>query len=530
MIYMQLLEQIERNRALFPDTVAVVYKNHSLTYEELGIYSDTLVEWICKRFPTISTPIIVYGHMEIEIFIYFLTCSKIGLPYVPVDSSTGKERLKEIVNAVKPELVLCAADIPELFNESDIDLICSSDLRSPSFYQVMEERLLLKDRFIPRMKEKDLYYILFTSGSTGSPKGVMITYGNLNHFINWALKELSFQQGSRIMNHAPYTFDLSVLPLYIALATGGTVVNYDKSDFFNYRYFIRKLKEDAVRIWISTPSFLEMFLSVQDFCSRLLPDIQTFIFCGEVFSKSTYLKLANAFPDSLIYNSYGPTETTVAVAATLINKDYASKYETLPVGKINEYIVLMPDNNDSNQKQEIVIRGPTVCEGYINSEHLNRTQFIDLDYGIGPTKAYKTGDFGFVKDNLLFYVGRMNNQIKYRGYRIEINEIEGNIRLYPGVENVCVLPIYDDSLLKCISILAIIRTHTESEAIEVKSNLKHFLAERLPDYMVPSHLFFVNEFPTTLNGKMDRNKLYDKYRNIIGGGEERVVRSCRVSP
>src|SRR5437773_10792369 len=184
-----------------------------------------------------------------------------------------------------------------------------------------------------RVQRDDPFYILFTSGSTGEPKGVVITLDCLEHFLAWMLAEQGFTElGETFLNTAPFSFDLSVMDLYCSLATGGTLFSISRDLVANPKMLYRALANSGATTWVSTPSFAQMCLVEEKFTQAMLPRIRRFLFCGETLAAQTAARLLERFPQTEVWNMYGPTEATVAATSVRIDHSILEKYSALPVG------------------------------------------------------------------------------------------------------------------------------------------------------------------------------------------------------
>src|SRR4029077_4969466 len=218
---------------------------------------------------------------------------------------------------------------------------------------------------IPAAKN-DPFYVLFTSGSTGEPKGVIISLACLEHFINWMLAEQQFSKRPEVfLNQAPFSFDLSVMDLYCSLATGGTLFSISRDLIENPKKLYSALASSAVTTWVSTPSFAQMCLVEDNFAEAMLPRVRWFLFCGETLPPQTATQLLARFPQAQVWNMYGPTEATVATTSIQIDSAILEKYSPLPVGRVMPgTIIFIVDENgaelSTNERGEIIIIGPNV--------------------------------------------------------------------------------------------------------------------------------------------------------------------------
>ena len=483
---MKLLEKLETYRT--SEKIALKCENEKLSYKELWESSENLANYLSKNLKK-REPLVVYGHKNPYMIVSFLACVKSGHTYCPVDTSISPERLNDIVNTVKPEIVLSCIDKEiEGFNTLTINDIMKISKENKKDCD--------KNNYI---KEQDIFYIIFTSGSTGTPKGVEISYESLNNFIKWISTLDTKKNGQKIyLNQAPFSFDLSVMDLYLSLYNEGELILIEKDIQSDYSKLFDRFKNNLINTWVSTPSFVDICLASEDFNNKLLPELDTFLFCGEILTKKTAEMLLKKFPKAKVYNTYGPTESTVAVTSIEITQEIIEKYDALPVGKPKEGTEILIDN------EEMVIVGDTVSNGYFKNPILTNEKFLVIN----SQRAYRTGDKGFFLDNLLFYSGRIDNQIKLNGYRIELEDIENNMMRVDGVSKVAVLPKYEEGKVKYL-IAYCMYTKEVLGKLKAIAEIKQELKQYIPSYMIPKKIIFIEKIPTNNNGKIDRKKLME---------------------
>src|SRR5213078_3858547 len=389
---------------------------------ELRRRSDALAAHLTERFGNNRSPIAVLGHREQEMLIAFLGAVKSGRPYVPIDTAFPRQRIDKIVAISRAALILTPQETAQF---------SATEARAPA-------NCLQRD---------DPFYILFTSGSTGEPKGVVISLACLEHFIAWMLAEQKFlEQGEIFLNQAPFSFDLSVMDLYCSLATGGTLFSISRDLVANPKMLYRALANSGATTWVSTPSFAQMCLVEEKFAEAMLPRIRRFLFCGETLAAQTAARLLDRFPQAQVWNTYGPTETTVATTSVRIDHSILEKYSALPVGRAMPWTdVFVVDGAGetlpANEQGEIVIAGPNVSPGYLGRPDLTEAVFFEHC----GRRAYRTGDQGRFRDGLLFFEGRMDSQVKLSGYRIELGDVEANLLALACVRDAVVIPVIKNS-------------------------------------------------------------------------------------
>jgi D-alanine--poly(phosphoribitol) ligase subunit 1 len=274
------------------------------------------------------------------------------------------------------------------------------------------------------------------------------------------------------------------------------------------RQLFEALGTSGVTVWVSTPSFARMCLMQPTFNQAMLPHVRKFWFCGETLAPEVAAELSRRFPHAEVWNTYGPTEATVATTSIRITGDVLAQFNPLPVGRVKpgSYVSIRDQTSQVvpvGSRGEIVIAGPNVGLGYFGRQDLTDRAFLELD----GQRAYRTGDAGHFEDNLLFFEGRMDFQIKLHGYRIELGDIESNLHKLGDIRDAVVLPAMRDGRAEYLVAFAILKGKQDASDFNTSQRLRHELAEHLPDYMVPRKFVFLPEFPTTPNGKVDRQKL-----------------------
>jgi D-alanine--poly(phosphoribitol) ligase subunit 1 len=241
---------------------------------------------------------------------------------------------------------------------------------------------------------------------------------------------------------------------------------------------------------------------------QMLPDVRKFWFCGETLAPEVAAELLRRFPGAEVWNTYGPTEATVATTSVQITEEVIARHNPLPVGRAKpaSHIVIRDENDQpvaAGGRGEIIIAGPNVGLGYVRRPDLTKRAFFELD----GQRAYRTGDAGHYEGAMLFFEGRMDFQIKLHGYRIELGDIESNLRKLRAIQDAVVLPAMRGGRAEYLVAFAILKQTQDRGDFELSQRLRQELAQHVPDYMVPRKFVFLKEFPTTPNGKVDRQQL-----------------------
>lgn len=372
------LRRIQHWARVNPTRIAHISGAERLTYGDLWERSDDLAAWLMQSQPGDRRPVILRGHKEPGMLIGFLAALKAGRPYIPVDLATPPERAEQIEREAGASEVLLAAALP----------------------QTGRQGLIASHRIVP----DDLAYIIYTAESTEEPKGVEITGGCLDSFLDWLLAEQRFASGSEVfLNQASFASDLSVMDLYGALSTGGTLFSLTRAEQESPRRLVERLAESGVTTWVSPPSFAIHCLAEQGFDREALPALRRFLLCGETLPHHLAADLLERFPGAEVWNLYGLTEATVATASVKVDRDLLARYNPLPVGfpKRDATVAIIGSDGElvpAGEPGEILIAGPHISTGYRNDPAATAQAFRQ----IGSYRAFRTGDRGRLQDSLLF--------------------------------------------------------------------------------------------------------------------------------
>jgi D-alanine--poly(phosphoribitol) ligase subunit 1 len=298
------------------------------------------------------------------------------------------------------------------------------------------------------------------------------------------------------------------MDLYCSLATGGTLFSISRDLIENPKMLYRALASSGATTWVSTPSFAQMCLVEEKFTEAMLPHARRFLFCGETLAPEMAARLLERFPRAQVWNTYGPTEATVATTSVRIDQMILEKYSSLPVGRpmrgtdvfvADEYRNVLP----ANERGEIIIAGPNVSPGYLARPDLGTNVFFQYR----GQRAYRTGDWGRFRDGLLFFEGRMDEQIKLTGYRIELGDVEANLRALAQVRDAVAVPVIKNGAVQSLAAFVVLSGQNQVSHFQLTQTLRKQLGERLPAYMLPRRFVFLDAFPLTANGKADRARL-----------------------
>ena len=497
-----MIEAIEHFAQVQPDFPVYDILGQVHTYGDLKKDSDSLAAQIDRLGLPDKSPVVVFGGQEYEMLATFVALTKSGHAYIPIDSHSALERVAAIVEVAEPSLIIAINDFPladvtaPIFSAEQVQ----TAFREGASYEISHP-----------VQGDDNYYIIFTSGTTGKPKGVQISHNNLLSFTNWMItdKEFATPERPQMLAQPPYSFDLSVMYWAPTLALGGTLFALPSAVTQDFKQLFETILSLPIAIWTSTPSFADMALLSDDFNSQKLPQLTHFYFDGEELTVKTAQKLRDRFPQARIINAYGPTEATVALSAVAVTDEMLQNCKRLPIGytKADSPTFVIDEEGQkvpNGQQGEIIVCGPAVSKGYLNNPEKTAEAFFEFE----GLPAYHTGDVGSMTDEgLLLYGGRMDFQIKFNGFRIELEDVSQNLNKSKYVESAVAVPRYNkdhkvQNLLAYVILKDGVAEQFERE-IDITKAIKEDLQDIMMSYMMPSKFLYRETLPLTPNGKID---------------------------
>jgi amino acid adenylation domain-containing protein len=508
---------LERSAQAAPDAAAVVDRNRSITYGELDAGANRIANLLAEIGVDRGERIAIYLDKSIESIISIYGVLKAGAAYVPLDPHAPPARLGYIVRDAGARVILTGIEkrsawetIRDAASELRSMVVLNSDQADPppGMDALGASELAGFDDTPPRQKavDCDLAYILYTSGSTGAPKGVMLTHRNCLAFVEWAAEEFSVSAADRLSSHAPLHFDLSTFDLFAAALAGAPLVLVPpQTSVFptQVREFIQTAR---ITVWYSVPSALSMLVLRGGLQPGDFPELRTILFAGEVFPTKHLRRLMALLPHVRFANLYGPTETNVCTwwEVSGLADDTAEVPIGRPIANVDTFAVT-EDGRRARQGEvgELYVRGPTVMQGYLGDSEKTASRLVPNPFG-GPLDqlVYKTGDLVEESaDGTYRFLGRRDEQIKSRGYRIELGDVEAALYGHPAVAECAVVAIPDELVTNRLEAYVVLRNEAS------KAELLASCAERVPAYMVPGELRFADTLPRTSTGKVDRRSL-----------------------
>ena len=515
LLHHRLQESAERH----PDHPAVEDGDRVISYRELDERSNRLAHLLLSLGVRRGDRVGFYLDKSIESVLAIYGILKAGAAYIPFDPNAPTARLGYIArNAGLRVLVtgvgkqqewagLAAAGAAlEHLVVLDADDLDQAAVDGPSIVSASALDARPPTPVDVEQVHHDLAYILYTSGSTGEPKGVMLSHLNALTFVDWTVDEFAVTHEDRLSSHAPFHFDLSVFDLFAAAEAGATVVLVPREASLFPADLSRFITDRGITIWYSVPSILSMLTIRGGLKGGEFSSLRTILFAGEVFPTKYLRKLMALLPHVRFANLYGPTETNVCTwyEVPSLPEDMT---EAIPIGRpipnVECYVVEEGRLMQPGEVGELYVRGSTVMQGYWGDEE--RTDRVLLPNPFGGAlvdRVYRTGDLVQLQaDGTFKFLGRRDSQIKSRGYRIELGDIEAAIYGHPDVVECAVVAVPDELVTNRLKAYVVARGDLERAALAA------FLGDRIQAYMIPDRFVFVDKLPKTSTGKIERKAL-----------------------
>ena len=506
----------------YPEQVAVSCAGRKLTYAALEEESNRLAHFLCKERIGRGDRVGIFLNKSVETVLGIFAILKTGAAYVPLDPLAPARRVGFIIQncgirclltkRAKLEILTNVLSEPgpvELVLLMDDETVSSpanhGERRYRSRWEAKEE-----SKVAPEIStvDQDLGYILYTSGSTGNPKGVMISHLNALTFIEWAYRYYGIQATDRLSNHAPFHFDLSIFDLFVGIKAGATIHLVPESIAWFPTDMVRFIAEHRITVWYSVPSALSLMVLHGGLKDTQFPDLRWVLFAGEVFPIKYLRSLMEFWPGAQFSNLYGPTETNVCTYYTVA--EVPGDSTPLPIGKAcaNTEVFALNDENRrtvAGEVGELYVRGSSIMKGYWGLPEKTAQVVVESKDASGhDERIYRTGDLVLLEEDGNYrFLGRRDHMVKSRGYRIELGEVEAALYNHPQIKEAAVLALPDDLIGN--RLLAAVVSSKET-SLTPAAVLQH-CAQQIPKYMVPEAVEFRDFLPKTSTGKIDRQQL-----------------------
>lgn len=480
-------ELFQQQVKLHQDKICVVSADDCITYGELNEQANKLANALRNHDVTKGSIVGVMIEKSINMIVSLLAVLKTGAVYLPIDPAYPNERVRYMLEDSKAAALLTLSDAGDhtIFNGLTIDV---GEVNLNAYG---------KEDLEQNVEIDDLAYIIYTSGSTGKPKGVMIGHRGIASLKEYFIHEIEISESDHILQFASCSFDASVWEIFMALLTGASLYLVPRDSINNFRAFEKYLNDNEITVATLPPIYL----------ASLKPEsvhtLKRLITAGS----SAQVEVADQWKDQVTYiNAYGPTETTIC--ATTYTYQESNIFNKVPIGKpvYNAQVYILDTYNNVQPIGvcgELCVSGDIIAHGYLSNVELTKKCFIDNPFIYGQ-KMYKTGDYAkWLPNGDIEYIGRMDQQIKIRGYRVELGEVETVMLSFKSIQQAAAIAIDDSKESK--SLVGFYIADDEISKVE----LREFMLKRLPDYMTPSYLVQVDQMPLTSSGKLDAKALSD---------------------
>lgn len=491
----------------FSSQIALVDESdRSLSYAELNLGVKALTAQL-DRFGELSgRRICIYMPKSLESVCAILSIIQLGGAYIPLDPEAPPSRNSYIIGDAQSPLVITTAELAPCL----VPLLGPCRVHDITVLDTHCQLVQLDDTRLEKLSvPPDLAYILYTSGSTGQPKGVMITHHNAKCFIHWGVNTFGLTEYDVLSSIAPFHFDLSVFDLYAGLACGARIILIQPASVKNPMILSALIDRFNISVWYATPTTLKMMLRFGRMDRYSHSSLKTILFAGEVFPITPLNELRSRWPQATFYNLYGPTETNVCTyfeLPTIVDPEQTTPF---PIGQPCSYAFCAVDDGHQihdltpGVEGELIVAGESVMGGYLNQPERNETALLQHE----GKRYYRTGDIVRVDDHLhIHYISRKDRMVKRHGFRIELGEIEASLHNEPRIAEAGVIQRMAGSDLGETKIVVFYSTNDAQQALDVPY-LQSFLLQHLPSYMLPDQFIHLAEMPKTSTHKVDYSAL-----------------------
>lgn len=495
-MHASVLEWLEEAADKYADKMAIVDEWEGYTYKEYHDKAVGIAEAVIATGLGSKKPVVVYLNKSIKVLASFMGIAYTGNFYSPIDIDMPAQRVNRILEVLEPEVVITTKELKGEFSKFDFNgtYLLYEDICPVEKCEAVEEAT-------GRIIDTDLLYVLFTSGSTGMPKGVCITHRGVIDYTDWVTETFEITSEDTFGNQAPFYFDNSILDIYSTMKKGATLYIIPKILFPQPVRLLEYLKENRINTIFWVPSALMVVSKLKAFRNVDLTDtLKRVLFCGEVMPNKQLNVWRKYLPNALYANLYGPTEITDACTYYIVDREFQDD-ESLPIGipmKNTEIMVLDDENHlvtEPGVVGELCVRGTGVATGYYKNPEKTAQAFVQNPLNDAyEEKIYRTGDLvEYNEYHELIYLSRKDFQIKHMGHRIELGEIETAVSSLEDVTMNCCL--YDDKHSKIVLFL---------DKNMTKEEVSSRLTNMIPDYMIPGKVIYMETMPLNANGKIDR--------------------------
>lgn len=495
--HMMLHQLFEKQVAQHPNNIALSYENENITYEKLNNRANQLAHELRAQGVKREEIVAVFLERSVEMIVAILAILKAGAAYLPIDTKLPSDRVKFMLQ------------------DAQVNVVCTNNKNAEKLQDIAINKLNINNSEIQLRdknnlecinKPEDLAYIIYTSGTTGKPKGVMIQHYNVVRLMFNDKMPFEFSENDIWTMFHSYCFDFSVWEMYGALLYGGKLVIVPEALTKDFKQYLELLKKEEVTVLNQTPTAFNNLISIETNLSTNDLSLRYIIFGGEALKPRVLAEWKNKYPQTKIINMYGITETTVHVTYKEITtneiesgiSNIGKAIPTLSTYIMNSENGLLPIGVPG----ELCVGGLGVGRGYLNREELSKEKFVMNPYR-PQERLYKSGDLvRLLANGEMEYLGRIDQQVKVRGFRIELGEIESRMLSYPNIQDVVVVAKQDQEKETYLCAYVV----TKKESLN-RAQIKDYLQQMLPSYMVPAYFMELEKLPMTINGKVDKKAL-----------------------
>jgi len=501
-------EQAERT----PDNIAVVYEGNKLTYRELNERANQLARVLRDKEVGSDSIVAITVERSLEMIVGIMAILKAGGAYLPIDPQYPEDRIEYMLQDSGARILLTQVCLYKGI-AGDREVI---ELDNQDIYQGEKDNLDCIAKF------NKLAYVIYTSGSTGKPKGVMIENRSVINLV-YALKDKIYKDstGMKIAMVSPYIFDASVKQIFPSLLLGQSLYIVPEDTRYDGMKLVNYYVKNNIDVSDGTPNHLRLIIGNNNNLDEI--KVKKFVIGGEALSNDIINRLLGKLINVDIINVYGPTECCVDSTLYVINKNNSNDMVT--IGKpLNNYRIYIVDKHLNmcpvGVPGELCISGDGLARGYLNRSELTAEKFIDNPFE-QESRMYRTGDLArWLSNGNIEFLGRIDHQVKIRGYRIELGEIENKLLSHEAVKETVVIARDDNSGNKYLC------AYVVGQEVLTVSELRSFISQELPEYMIPSYFIQLDKLPLTSNGKVDRKALPERDGSIATGAEYEAPRNA----